>query len=105
MADPVLTPLARAASAYRDHLAVERGLAANSLAAYGRDLRRYLEFCAGRGITTVEQVTEADLGEFLAWLRRGSAEHRPLSAASAARTLVAVRGFHRDVEQSGHQVE
>ena len=101
MADPAPTPLARAASAYRDHLAFERGLAANSLAAYGRDLRRYLEFCAGRCITTAEQVTEADLGEFLAWLRRGSAEHPPLSAASAARTLVAVRGFHRFAVREG----
>ncbi len=81
--------------AYLDHLAVERGLAANSLSAYGRDLRRYLEFCAGRAITRIDEVTEADLGEFLAWLRRGSAEHPPLAAASAARTLVAVRGLHR----------
>ena len=95
------TPLARSAQAYRDHLAVERGLAANSLAAYGRDLRRYLEFCAERGITSAEQVTEADLGEFLAWLRRGSQSHPPLSAASAARTLVAVRGFHRFAQREG----
>ena len=95
------TPLARSAQAYRDHLAVERGLAANSLAAYGRDLRRYLEFCGTRGITAADQVTEADLGDFLAWLRQGSPAHRPLSAASAARTLVAVRGFHRFAEREG----
>jgi integrase/recombinase XerD len=97
----VASALARSAQAYRDHLAVERGLAANSLSAYGRDLRRYLEFCAARGITSAEQVTEADLGEFLAWLRQGSAEHPPLSAASAARTLVAVRGFHRFAQREG----
>lgn len=95
------TPLARSAQAYRDHLAVERGLAPNSLAAYGRDLRRYLEFCTGRGITAADQVTEADLGDFLAWLRQGSAEHPPLSASSAARTLVAVRGFHRFAQREG----
>ena len=101
MAEPAPTPLARAAQAYLDHLAVERGLATNSLAAYGRDLRRYLEFCAGRGITSPEQVTEADLGDFLAWLRTGAADHPPLSAASAARTLVAVRGFHRFALREG----
>lgn len=101
MAAPAPTPLARAAQAYRDHLAVERGLAVNSLAAYGRDLRRYLEFCAARGITDVTQVGEADLGDFLAWLRQGSAAHPPLSAASAARTLVAVRGFHRFALREG----
>ncbi len=95
------TPIARSARAYRDHLTVERGLAANSLSAYSRDLRRYLEFCAGRGITAADQVTEADLGAFLAWLRQGSAGHPPLAAASAARTLVAVRGFHRFVVAEG----
>jgi integrase/recombinase XerD len=101
VAAPAPDPLARAAQAYRDHLAVERGLAANSLAAYGRDLRRYLEFCAARGITDVTQVSQADLGDFLAWLRQGSPAHPPLSAASAARTLVAVRGFHRFALREG----
>jgi integrase/recombinase XerD len=94
-------PIARSAQAYRDHLAVERGLAPNSLAAYGRDLRRYLAFCATRGITSVDEVTEADLGDFLAWLRTGDEGHPPLAAASAARTLVAVRGFHRFAQREG----
>ena len=98
---PTPTPLERCAQAYRDHLAVERGLAANSLSAYGRDLRRYVEFCAARGITSADEVTEADLGDFLAGLRQGSAEHPPLSAASAARTLVAVRGLHRFAQREG----
>ena len=95
------TPLDRAAAAYRDHLAVERGLAANSLSAYGRDLRRYQRFCAARGLTAMDQVTETDLDDFLAWLRTGDADHAPLSAASAARTLVAVRGFHRFAAREG----
>ena len=100
-APPAASPLARSVQAYLDHLTVERGLAPNSLSAYGRDLRRYLEFCAGRGITSIDQVTEADLGDFLAWLRQGSAGHPPLAAASAARTLVAVRGFHRFAVEEG----
>lgn len=95
------TVLGRATQAYLDHLAVERGLAANSLAAYGRDLRRYLEFCLSRGITSTEQVGQADIGEFLAWLRQGSQAHPPLSASSAARTIVAVRGFHRFAQDEG----
>ena len=95
------TSLARTAQAYRDHLTVERGLAPNTLSAYRRDLRRYLEFCAGRGITAADQVTESDLADFLAWLRQGSEEHPPLAAASAARTLVAVRGFHRFAVEEG----
>ena len=35
--------LARAVRTYLDHLAVERGLAVNTLSSYRRDLRRYLE--------------------------------------------------------------
>lgn len=87
--------LARSAQAYRDHLRVERGLAPNSLAAYDRDLRRYVDYCSSRGIRRVGEVTQSDLGDFLAWLRRGDDQHRPLGASSAARTLVAVRGFHK----------
>ncbi|WP_396350775.1 tyrosine-type recombinase/integrase [Kocuria atrinae] len=39
--------LERAVHRYLDHLTVERGLAANTLAAYRRDLTRYLEFLTG----------------------------------------------------------
>ena len=38
------------AGRYLDHLAVERGLSANTLAAYRRDLRRYVAFCEKRDI-------------------------------------------------------
>lgn len=33
--------------------------------------------------------------DFLVWLREGDSDHPPLGAGSAARTVVAVRGFHR----------
>ncbi len=95
------SPLARAAQVYQDHLAVERGLAPNSLAAYRRDLSRYLAFCAQRGITSAADITDADLGAFVASLRQGSDGHAPLAPASAARTLVAVRGFHRFAVDEG----
>jgi integrase/recombinase XerD len=38
---------------------------------------------------------------FLASLREGDQEHPPLSAGSAARTVVAVRGFHRFAVREG----
>ncbi|MGZ4428252.1 MAG: site-specific tyrosine recombinase XerD, partial [Nocardioidaceae bacterium] len=38
---------------------------------------------------------------FLMSLREGDAEHPPLSAGSAARTVVAVRGFHRFAVREG----
>ena len=44
---------------------------------------------------------ESDVTEFLASLREGAPERPPLSASSAARTLVAVRGFHRFLAVEG----
>ena len=90
-----MDPLDRAVRTYLDHLSVERGLAANTLASYRRDLRRYLGFLDAIGIADLDSVTEETVTEFLARLREGDAEHPPLSATSAARTVVAVRGFHR----------
>jgi len=85
----------RAVRTYLDHLVVERGVAANTLSSYRRDLRRYRAYLAERGITDLTQVGEGVVADFLVRLREGDAEHQALSSTSAARTLVAVRGFHR----------
>jgi integrase/recombinase XerD len=98
-ADAAAVP--RVVSAYLDHLAVERGLSANTLSAYGRDMRRYAEFLDARGIDGLGAVGEAQLAGFLAHLRTGDDDHPALSAASAARTLVAVRGLHRFAVREG----
>jgi integrase/recombinase XerD len=86
---------------YLDHLAVERGLAPNTLASYRRDLARYVAFLASRGHPDLAEVSPADVSAFLVDLREGSEEHPPLSASSAARTVVAVRGFHRFLKREG----
>jgi integrase/recombinase XerD len=86
---------AHAVRTYLDHLLVERGLATNTLTSYRRDLRRYLQFLAGAGIEELDEVTEAVVSSFLVSLREGDTDHPPLSSTSAARTLVAVRGFHK----------
>jgi integrase/recombinase XerD len=76
-------------------------VADNTLRSYRRDLVRYREFLDGRGITDPAAVREPDVAAFLAGLREGSEEHPPVSASSAARTLVAVRGFHRFLAVEG----
>jgi integrase/recombinase XerD len=93
--------LERIVAAYLDHLTVERGLSVNTLTSYRRDLRRYVAALATRGINRLDEVTEADVSEFLAGLRRGDDEHPPLRAASAARALVAARGLHRFAAREG----
>ncbi len=87
--------IGRAVRTYLDHLSVERGLAKNTLTSYRRDLRRYLDHLAEAGIGELAQVSEATVAGFLVRLREGDAEHPALSSTSAARTVVAVRGFHK----------
>ena len=76
-------------------------LATNTLTSYRRDLRRYLQFLAGAGVDELDAVTEAVVSSFLVSLREGDADHPPLSSTSAARTLVAVRGFHKFAVSDG----
>ncbi len=82
-------------------MAVERGLAANTLSSYRRDLQRWLAFLAGAGRVRLSEVGEADVAEFLAALRAGDDDHPPLSASSAGRAVVAVRGLHRFALREG----
>jgi integrase/recombinase XerD len=88
---------------YLDHLAIERGVAANTISSYRRDLRRYVEFLAERGIGDLGSVTELDVSDFLVALRRGDPESGVvgLSAVSAARAVIAVRGLHRFATAEG----
>jgi integrase/recombinase XerD len=80
-------------------LTVERGLAANSLAAYRRDLRRYERFLRSAGIDDPTAIGEGTVSRYVEYLGTltvadGDTETR-LAPASIARGLVAVRSFHR----------
>lgn len=89
--------------AYLDHLSIERGVAANTLSSYRRDLRRYTEHLTGRGVQNLGAATETDVSEFLIALRQGDPDNGvvALSAVSAARALVAVRGLHKFAAAEG----
>ena len=86
---------------YLQHLAVERGLAANTVESYRRDLRRYESVLAQHGKARLADVTPADVAEFLASLREGDAEHEALTVSSAARAVIAVRGLHAFAARQG----
>ncbi|GAA2076576.1 site-specific tyrosine recombinase XerD [Aeromicrobium tamlense] len=85
----------RVVAEYLSHLAVERGLAENTLASYRRDLRRYTEFLTGASVTEPADIAEDHVTAFAAALREGDEDHPALGTSSVARTVVAVRGFHR----------
>src|SRR2546425_6160570 len=83
------------AQEYLDHLRVERGLAENSIIAYGHDLRRLAAY-AGDRRQHVLDLRQRDLTDFIARLREGG-----LSARSAARAVHAVRGLYRFAVREG----
>jgi len=91
----------RAVQDYLSHLSVERGLAANTLSSYRRDLRRYTEVLRDHDVIEADRIAEQDVLAFLAALRTGDEEHPALGPASAARAVVAVRGFHRFLLREG----
>jgi integrase/recombinase XerD len=93
--------LRSAVRGYLAHLQVERGLAANTLAAYRRDLDRYVGHLAALGVRRPEDVREEHVTAFLAAIRTGEDGGRALVATSAARAVVAVRGFHRFLHLEG----
>ena len=98
---PPRTRLQRARDGWLDHLRVERGRSDHTLQAYRRDTDRYLTFLHAAGVCGPEEVREQHVTDFLAHLRRGDDEHRPLAATSAARAVVAVRGLHRFLAAEG----
>jgi integrase/recombinase XerD len=73
---------------FMNQLKVERGLSANTLAAYSHDLLTFFDFLGRKGVAPLE-VTQDDLIAYVG-------EKRPhLSARSLARCLVSIRMFYR----------
>jgi len=75
---------------FLNYVTVEKGLARNTLEAYGRDLSRYLDFLEREHVAEPDGVTPAVVMRFLVELRE-----QKLSARSRARALVSVRMFHK----------
>jgi integrase/recombinase XerD len=74
---------------YLDYARVERGLAANSISNYQRDLIHFYGFLRGRG----KSFAEADRDDVRAFL--AALYGRGLSARSVARHLISLRNFFR----------
>jgi len=82
--------LDRAVTGYLNSIAVERSLSPNTVAAYERDLARYLDHLGSLGIDHLEAVTPDSAAGFSVRLAEEG-----LARSSAARALTAVRSFHR----------
>jgi integrase/recombinase XerD len=87
-----MTELSIAVDRYLRHVSIERGLSANTVQAYRRDLAAYCDTLTRRGIETPEAISSADVTAFAHELRTRA---DPLTASSVARMLSSVRTFHR----------
>jgi integrase/recombinase XerD len=75
---------------FRHYIQAERGLAKNTLLAYGRDLDRFAQWIAGDGLAAYLTPTLRDLSHYLEYLRAEG-----LAPPSVARHLVALKMFYR----------
>ena len=75
---------------FLNYIEVERGLSKNTLDAYGRDLTRYATFLDMSGVKTPDEISPAHILRFLSVLKTEG-----LVARSRARTLAAIRAFHK----------
>ena len=83
--------LERQIESYLRQLAIERGLAKNTLSAYRRDLRNYREFLTKAKVENFSEVSELHVAEY----SQSLSQLRGLSSSSIARMLAAVRGLHK----------
>lgn len=82
-------------ASFSSHLLVERGLAVNTLEAYGRDLGKYLEFIHSSG-TSLDTAADKDILAFLVHLR-----NEGLGSRSIARYLASIKAFYRFLVSEG----
>jgi integrase/recombinase XerD len=83
-------PLGRHVKDFLDYLTVEAGLSNNTILAYGRDLKAFLEYCSCRNIKDLNQITPALIYDYQ---QLPTAEDK--AETSLKRSIVAIRMFLR----------
>jgi integrase/recombinase XerD len=83
-------PSGKQARSFLDYLCVEAGLSNNTILAYGRDLKCFLEYCESRKISNLNQIKPSLIHDFLIKLSR-----EEKIESSIKRCLVALKMFLR----------
>jgi integrase/recombinase XerD len=73
-----------------NYISVERGLAKNTLLAYSRDLKTYVDYLKASGLNNPDAVKRERVTDFMYALKKNG-----LSTTSICRALAAVKMFHR----------
>jgi len=76
--------------AFLSYMRVERGLAQNTILAYGRDLKKFADFLRKRQKLRMEDVDREDIVDFLSSLYK-----EKLDSRSVAGYLVSLRGLYK----------
>lgn len=87
-----LTP---ACAWFLDDLAALRGASPHTVSNYRRDLIRYTDFLAARGLASWDEVRPEAVESYVAALAAGTNDKAPLAPSSVARNLSSLRSFHR----------
>ena len=81
---------------FLDYLTVEAGLSSNTILAYGRDLKGFLEYCKSEKKSRLEQIKPGLIQNYLRVLTR-----KERGESSIKRCLVAIRMFLRFAKLTG----
>jgi integrase/recombinase XerD len=89
-------PLSRETKAFLDYLTVEAGLSNNTVLAYGRDLKSFLQYCKSQNISQLKQIKPIYIQRYLRVLAEAQR-----SESSIKRCLAATRMFLRFARLTG----
>jgi len=89
-------PLGKTVKDFLDYLAIEAGLSNNTILAYGRDLKSFLEYCKSSEIRQLQQIDSALIRNYMRILSQGQK-----GESSIKRCLVAIRMLLRFAKLTG----
>ncbi|MHC4260005.1 MAG: site-specific tyrosine recombinase XerD [Planctomycetota bacterium] len=89
-------PLGQSVQGFLNYLRVEAGLSANTVLAYGRDLRGFLEYCSPNRIDRLDKIEPVLVQNYLQTLTKDQK-----SESTIKRCLVAIRMFLRFAKLTG----
>ena len=89
-------PLGKTVKDFLDYLAIEAGLSNNTILAYGRDLKSFLEYCKSSEIRQLQQIDSALIRNYMRILSQGQK-----GESSIKRCLVAIRMLLRYAKLTG----